>query len=91
MKFGTRVEKSQLFNRDYFYNNLWRICDFAGFWIFWKKDVVVLTFAKFELSWNYTQIYYIDQGTLVLNLGKIHSSVQMFSEFKFFENFPKIV
>ena len=54
--------------------------------------MVVLTFVKFELSsQNYTQIYYIDQGTFVLNLAKIHSSIQIFSEFKFLENFLKIV
>ena len=62
------------------------------FWIFWKKDVVVLIFVKFELSFlKYTQIYYIDQGTLVLNLAEIHSSVQIFSDFEFFENFLKFV
>ena len=44
MKFGTLVKESQPFNRDYF---LW---DFMGFKIFWNKDVVALTFVKFELS-----------------------------------------
>ena len=38
-----------------------------------------------------TQIYYIDHGTLVLNLVKIDSSVQIVSDIKFFENFLKIV
>ena len=69
MKFDTPVKQSQPFNRDYFHDDRCQICDFMGFWIFWKKDVVVaLTYVKFQLSsWNYTQIYYIDQGTLVLN------------------------
>ena len=75
---------------DYFHDNWCRICNFVGFWIFWKKDVVVLTFVKLELS-PYTQIYHIDQGTSVLNLAQIHSSVQYFSDFEFFENFLKIV
>ena len=62
------------------------------FWIFWKKDVVALTFVKLELSsLNYTQIYYIHQGTLVLNLAKIDWSIQIFSDFELFENFFKIV
>ena len=30
---------------------------------------------------KYTKIYYIDQGTLVLNLTKIASSVQIFLRF----------
>ena len=68
------------------------ICDFMEFWIFWKKDVVALTFVKFELSpKNYTQIHYIHQGTLVLNLAKIDWSIQIFSDFEFFENFFKTV
>ena len=50
MKFGTPVKQWQLFNRDYFHDNLYPICDFMGFWIFLKKDVVALTFVKFELS-----------------------------------------
>ena len=59
---------------------------------FLKQDVVALTYVKFELSsWNYTQIYYIDQGTLVLNLAEIDWSFQMFSNFEFFENFLKII
>ena len=92
MKFGTPVKQSQLFNRDYFHDNLCPISDFMGFWIFWKKDLVALTFVKFELSSsNYTQIYNIHQGNLVLNLAKINQSVQIFSDFEFFENFFKIV
>ena len=92
MKFGTPVKQTQPFNRDYFHNNWCRICQFMGIWIFWKKNVVALTFVKFELSsWNYIQIYSIDQETLVLNLAKIHWSVQIFSDFEFFENFLKIV
>ena len=63
---------SEHFNRDYFQDNWCPICDFMGFWIFWKKDAVTLTFVKFELSsLNYAQIYYIDQETLVLNLPQI--------------------
>ena len=42
MKFGTLVKQAQHFNRD--------IYDFMEFWIFWKKDVVALTFVKFKLS-----------------------------------------
>ena len=92
MKFNTPVQQPQPFNRDYFHDNWCPICDFMGFWIFWKKDVVVPTFVKFELSsLNYTQIYYIHQGTLVLNLAKIDWSVQIFSDFEFFEIFFKIV
>ena len=46
---------------------------------------VILRDFKFELSsWNYTQIYYIHQGTLVLNFAKIDWSVQFFSDFEFF-------
>ena len=91
MKFGTPVEQSQPFNRDYFHDNWCPICEFMRFLIFWKKDVVALIFVKFELSsWNYTQIYYIDQGTLGLNSAKIDWSVQIFSDFKFFENFLKL-
>ena len=91
MKFGTPVKQSQPFNRDYFQDNC-PICDFMKFWIFSKKDVVALTFVKFELSsWNYTQIYYIHQVTLVLNLAEIDWSVQILSDFEFFENFFKIV
>ena len=92
MRFGTLVKKSQYFNRDYFHDNWCPICDFIGFWIFLKNDVVALTFVKFELSsWNYTQIYDIHQGTLVLNLAEIDLSIQIFSDFEFFENFFKIV
>ena len=41
------------------------------FEIFWKMGPVDLTFVKFQLSsYNYTEIYYIDLGTLVLNLAK---------------------
>ena len=70
MKFGTPVKQSQPFSRDYFHKNWCPIFDFMGVWIFWNKDVVALTFVKFELlSENYTQIYYVDQGTLVLNLA----------------------
>ena len=66
--------------------------DFIGFWIFWKKNVVALTFVKFELSFsNCTQIYYIHQGTLVLDLAEINWSVQIFSDFEFFEKFLKVV
>ena len=50
MKFGTLVKQSQYFNRDYFHDNWCPICDFMEFWTFWKKDVVALTFVKFELS-----------------------------------------
>ena len=50
MKFGTLVKQSQHFDRDYFHDNWCPICDFMEFWIFWKKDVVALTFVKFELS-----------------------------------------
>ena len=50
MKFDTPVKQSQPFNRDYFHDNGCPICDFMGFLIFWKKDVVALTFVKFELS-----------------------------------------
>ena len=60
----------------------------ARFVIIWdfefkkKKEVVALTFVKFELSSEkYTQIYYIDQGTLLLNLAKIDWSVQIFWDF----------
>ena len=92
MKFGTPVKQSQHFNRDYFRDNWCPICDFMEFWIFWKKDVVALTFVKFELSsWNYTKIDYIHQETLVLNLAKIDWSIQIFSDFEFCENFFKIV
>ena len=50
MKLSTLVKQSQPFNRDYFHDNWWPICDFMGFWIFWQKDVVALTSVKFELS-----------------------------------------
>ena len=84
MKFRTPVKQSQPFIRDYFHDNWCPICDFMGFWIFWKKDVVALTFVKFELSsLNYTQIYYIDKGTLVLNLAQNGSSIQIISDFEF--------
>ena len=50
----------------------------ARFVILWdfefceKNDVVALTFVKFERSsQNYTQIYFIHPGTLVLSLAKI--------------------
>ena len=49
----------------------------ARFVILWimislKKGRGSSTFVKFELSSeNYTQIYYIHQGNLVLNLAKI--------------------
>ena len=92
MKFGTPLKQSQSFNRDCFHDNWCTICDFIGFWIFSKKDVVSLTFVKLELSTsNYKQIYYVDQGTLVLNLTEIDWSIQIFSDFEFFENFLKIV
>ena len=87
MKFDTPVKQSQPFNRDYFQDNWCPICDFIGFWIFWKKDVVALTL----LHKNYTQIYYIHQGTLGLNLAKIDWSVQIFPDFDFFENFLNII
>ena len=68
---------------------LWQVCLFKGVY---TLNVVALTFVKFELSSeNYTQIYYIHQGTLVLNLAKIDWSVQIFSVFELFENFFKIV
>ena len=38
-----------------------------------------------------THKYTMDQGTLLLNLAKIDWSVQMFSDFEFFENFLKII
>ena len=92
MKFGTPVKQSQPFNRDYFHEDCCPICDFVGFWIFWRMDVVALTVVKLELSsQNNTQIYYIVQETLVLNLAKIDWSVQFFSDFEFFENFLKII
>ena len=50
MKFGTLVKQSQHFNRDYFDDNWCPICDFMELWIFLKKNVVALTFVKFELS-----------------------------------------
>ena len=50
MKFGTQVKQSQPFNGDYFHNNWCLICDFVGFLNFLKKNVVALTFQKFELS-----------------------------------------
>ena len=31
-------------------SNVSLICDFMGFWIFWKKDVVALTYEKLKLS-----------------------------------------
>ena len=37
------------------------------------------------------QIYFINKGTLVFNLAKIDWSVQIFSDFEFFENFLKII
>ena len=70
-------------------HNSWHwcpICDFMGFWFFWKKDVVTLACVKFELSsQNYTQIYYIDQETLVLSLAKIHSCYIFFRFWIFWE------
>ena len=87
-KFGTPVKQSQPFNRDYFHDNWCPICDFIRYWIFWKSVVVTLTFVKLELtSWKYTQISYIDQGTLVLNLAKIDWSVQIFFRFWIFWEF----
>ena len=50
MKFGTLVKQSQTFNRDYFHDDWCPICDFMELWIFWKKDVVALTYVKFKLS-----------------------------------------
>ena len=50
MKFGTLVKQSQYFNRDYFHDNWFPICDFMEFWIFLKKDVVALPFVTFEQS-----------------------------------------
>ena len=92
MKFGTLVKQSQHFNRDYFHDNWYPICDFMEYWIFWKKDALALTFVKVELpSLNYTQIYYIHQETSVLNLAEIDWSVQIFSDFEFFESFFKVV
>ena len=62
------------------------------FEFFEKKDVVALAYVKFERSSeNYTQIYYIDQKTLVLNLAIIDWSVQIFSDFEFFESFLKTI
>ena len=53
MKFGTPVKQSQPFNREYFHANWCPICDFMGFWIFWKKDVVAPTSVKFgQIDWN---------------------------------------
>ena len=49
IKFDTPVKQSQPFNRDYFHDNLFPICDFIGFLIFWKIDVVAVTFVKLEL------------------------------------------
>ena len=49
--YNTAVKQSQLFNQDYLYDNLCpAICDFMGYWIFWKKNVVALTYVKFEQS-----------------------------------------
>ena len=76
---------------DYFRDNWCVICDFIGFWIFWKISMVALTFVKFELSpWGYTQIYCIYQGPLILNLAKIDWSVQIFWDVEFLENLLKI-
>ena len=49
-KLGMPVKQSEPVNRDYFHDNWCPICDFMGFWIFLKKDVVALTFVKFEIS-----------------------------------------
>ena len=50
MKFNTPVKQSQPFNSDYFHDNWCPICNFMEFEIFFKKDVVALTFVKFKLS-----------------------------------------
>ena len=38
--------QSQPFNRDYFHDNWCPICDFMGFWIFWKKGRGSSNFRK---------------------------------------------
>ena len=53
-------------------------------------SVVALTFVKFELlSSNCTQILYIDQKPLILNLVKTDWSIQIFWDCEFFENFVR--
>ena len=91
LKFGTPVKQSQPSNRDYFHDSWCPICDFMGFWIFWKKSVAALTCLKFELSSsNYTQIYYIEQGTLVLNLAKSIEAFKFFQILNFLRIFSKL-
>ena len=46
IKFSTPVKQSQPFNHDYFHDNWCLICDFMGFWFFWKKGRGSSNFCK---------------------------------------------
>ena len=59
---------------------------------FLKNGHVSSNFRKiWAVVLKYTEIYYFDQRTLVLSLANIDSSIQIFSDFEFFDNFLKIV
>ena len=65
---------------------------FYGILNFLKKGRGSSNFGKIRtIVLKYTQIYDIHQGTLVLNLAKIDWSIQIFSDFEFFDNFFKTV
>ena len=103
MKFGTLVKQSQHFNRHYFHDNWCLICDFMEFWIFWKKDVVALTFVKFELHpsrfhalfsnnlnlWFYGISNFLKKGRGSSNFRKIRAPSIKIAFFPFFKIFSK--
>ena len=67
---------------------------FYGILNFLKKGRGSSNFRKIRatvLKLDTNTIYYIYQGTLVLNFSKIDWSVQILSDVEFFENFFKIV
>ena len=60
--------------------------DFMTIWIFWKISVTALTAASLKQSSLIVFHEEINvQGRLGLNLEKIHRSVQILRNFKFFE------
>ena len=91
IKFGTPVKKSQPFNRDYFHDNWCPICDFMGFWVFWKKRRGRSNFRKIRaiVLKLHTNILHLSRNSSI-EFGQNRSKRTNFFNFwifrKFFQN-----
>ena len=61
MKFSTPVKQLQPSNSDYFHDHWCSICNFIGFWIFWKKNyqaeilcvnALIVNDVWYEILWD---------------------------------------